>query len=96
MAASTKIEAAAEAADDAIQSAETSFSAVLDRLDKAVQEGLELFRAQSKTYASKASEQLDTAQHYVVERVQERPLTSAFAALGAGVLIGLLLAGRNK
>ena len=96
MTASTTIKAAAAKADEAIQDTEESFSAVSERLEKAVQDGLELLRAQTKTYAAKAGEQLDTAQHYVVERVQERPLTSAFAALGAGVLIGLLLAGRDR
>ena len=62
-------------------------------VDDVFQDGLELFRAQTKTYASTAGEQIDVAQKYVVERVQERPMTATVAALGAGVLIGLLLAG---
>jgi ElaB/YqjD/DUF883 family membrane-anchored ribosome-binding protein len=43
-----------------------------------------------------AAERLDEAQRYVVERVQERPVQSTAIALGVGVLIGLLLAGRRR
>jgi hypothetical protein len=53
-------------------------------------------RTQSREAASAASEQLDTARMYVIERVQERPFTTTLAALGAGFLIGLLFAGRRK
>lgn len=96
MTASTTIDKAADKADSAIKDAEISLRELIERLEKTVQDGLELLRAQTKTYASSAGEQLDTAQKYVAEQVQERPLTATFAALGTGVLIGLLLAGRDR
>ena len=93
MTASNTIDKAAAKADSTVKEVEISLREVIERLEKAVQDGLELFRAQTKTYASTAGEQIDVAQRYVVERVQERPMTATVAALGAGVLIGLLLAG---
>jgi tRNA (adenine57-N1/adenine58-N1)-methyltransferase len=41
-------------------------------------------------------ERLDEAQRYVVERVQERPLQSTAIALGVGLVLGMLLAGRRR
>ena len=43
-----------------------------------------------------AAERLDEAQRYLTERVQERPLQSTGIALGVGVILGLLLAGRRR
>ena len=43
--------------------------------------------------ADTTAEHLDEAQKYVTEKVKERPLAAAGAALGVGVLIGMLLAG---
>ena len=42
-----------------------------------------------------AAERLDEAQRYLTERVQEKPVQSTFIALGVGVVLGLLLAGRR-
>ncbi|MDP3852826.1 hypothetical protein [Phenylobacterium sp.] len=77
--------------------AQRSFNDAAKRFEKVVAEGLEQVRAQSRTYADNAGQQIDEAQRYVVERVKERPLVAAGAALGAGLLIGLLLAsGRRR
>lgn len=88
----------ATAAEAAVENAEKSFRDLADRIEKLVKDGLDALKIQSRTYAESAGEQLDTAQKYVVEHVQERPLTATFAALGVGVLIGLVLggAGRNR
>ena len=43
-----------------------------------------------------AAERFDEAQRYVVERVQERPVQSTAIALGVGVVLGMLLAGRRR
>jgi ElaB/YqjD/DUF883 family membrane-anchored ribosome-binding protein len=89
--------AAADAADATVKEAEKNFRDLADRVEKLVKDGLDAVRAQSRTYAESASEQLDTAQKYVVEHVQERPLAATFTALGVGVLIGLMLGGgRNR
>jgi ElaB/YqjD/DUF883 family membrane-anchored ribosome-binding protein len=81
----------AEAAD----LAKASISEAANRAETAIREGLETFRAQGRTYADSASQQLDVAQRYVSERVKERPITATLAGVGVGLLLGLLLAGRG-
>jgi ElaB/YqjD/DUF883 family membrane-anchored ribosome-binding protein len=76
--------------------AQRSFNELSKRLETVVKDGLEQIRAQSRTYADTAGQQLDEAQRYVTERVKEKPLMSTGAALGVGVLIGLLLAGGRR
>ncbi len=65
-------------------------------MEKAVQEGVEQIRAQSRAYADTAGQQLDEAQRYMTDRVREKPLAATGAALGVGVLIGLLLASGRR
>lgn len=92
--------AAAKAASDTAvkmsSDVQRSFAEAARRIEKAVTEGLEQLRAQSRAYADTAGEQLDQAQQYVTERVRERPLAATGAALGIGVLIGLLLASASS
>lgn len=52
-------------------------------------------RVRGREYYDDASERFDEYQRYLSERVQERPLQSTGIALGVGVIIGLLLAGRR-
>jgi ElaB/YqjD/DUF883 family membrane-anchored ribosome-binding protein len=96
MTASTDIDQAADAADQTIQGAEKRFHVLIDRFEKAVQDGLELIRTQGRGYVDTAGEKIDTAQRYVVDQVQERPLTATVAALGVGVLLGLVISGRKR
>lgn len=65
------------------------------RAEAAVREGIETIRAHGQAYSENAGEQFEAAQRYVTERVRERPVTSALACLGVGMLIGLLLANRG-
>lgn len=76
--------------------AQRTFADARARIEQAVQDGLEQLRAQSRAYADTAGEQLEQAQQYVTERVRERPLAAVGAALGVGVLIGLLLSAGRK
>lgn len=95
--AKTAADSVADAAGEIANRAERSFAEAAKRFEKVVAEGVEQIRAQSRTYADTTVEHLDEAQRYVVERVRERPLVAAGAALGVGVLIGLLLSsGRNR
>lgn len=66
------------------------------RIEAAVQEGLEQLRAQSRVLADTASQQIEDASEYVSGQVRERPLAAAGIALGAGVLIGLLIAQATR
>src|SRR5690606_38058800 len=58
--------------------------------EKTGQDSLEALRAQSRAYADLAGQQIDEAQRYVVERVQDRPLVSTDVAVGIGMILGLL------
>jgi len=87
---------ASETATRLSAEAQRTFAEARGRIEQVVQEGLEQLRAQSRAYADTAGQQIDEAQRYVTERVKERPLAATGAALGVGVLIGLLLsAGRR-
>lgn len=76
--------------------AQRVFAEARGKIQQAVQDGLEQIRTQSRTYADSAGEQLEHAQQYVTERVRERPLAATGAALGLGVLIGLLLSSGRR
>ena len=63
-------------------------------------EGVERLRGQlrdsGKEAKDAAGDQFESARLYVVDRVQERPLTVTLAALGVGVLVGLLFASGSR
>jgi ElaB/YqjD/DUF883 family membrane-anchored ribosome-binding protein len=88
--------AAADKAAKLSADAQRSFTDAARRIEKAVSEGVEQLRAQTRAYSDTAGEQIDVAQQYVTERVRERPLAATGAALGIGVLIGLLLASASS
>jgi ElaB/YqjD/DUF883 family membrane-anchored ribosome-binding protein len=80
---------------DAAEQARDRLTEAAHRTETAVRDGMETLKAQSHAYADNASQQLELAQRYVVEKVKERPVTAALTGLGVGVLIGLLLSGRS-
>ena len=66
------------------------------RAEQAVRERAGEFRERAREYYDEASDQLETAQRYVTERVQEKPIVSTLTAVGIGVVIGMLLAGGRR
>ncbi|HMO41746.1 MAG TPA: hypothetical protein PKB04_00105 [Phenylobacterium sp.] len=98
--AATEAKAAASAASTSAQlladDAQRTFREAAKHFERAVHEGLEQIRAQSRAYADTAGEQLEEAQRYVVDNVRERPLAATGVAVGVGVVIGLLLAGGRR
>lgn len=66
------------------------------RIESMVRQGLEQLRAQSRVYADVASEQLDEGTRLATEQIRARPLAATGAALGLGVLIGMLLASGRR
>ena len=64
--------------------------------EKTIRDGVEALRAQTQAYSGPASQTVDDAQRYVIERVKERPVTAALAGLGVGFLLGVLLSSRGK
>jgi ElaB/YqjD/DUF883 family membrane-anchored ribosome-binding protein len=90
------IDKAAKIAADAAAESERTLTELARKVERALQEGLAELRTRSRDYADVAGEQFDTAQRYVVDRVQERPMAATLTALGLGVLVGVLLAGRRR
>jgi ElaB/YqjD/DUF883 family membrane-anchored ribosome-binding protein len=93
---SASLDQAAKISADAAAETERSLADLAKRAEKAIQEGLADLRLRSRDYADVAGEQFDVAQKYVVDRVQERPVAATLAALGVGVLLGVLLAGGRR
>jgi ElaB/YqjD/DUF883 family membrane-anchored ribosome-binding protein len=88
--------AAGDAATKLTAEAQRTFNDARARIEQVVQDGLQQLKAQSRAYADTAGESLEQAQQYVTERVRERPLAATGAALGIGVLIGLLLSSGRR
>jgi ElaB/YqjD/DUF883 family membrane-anchored ribosome-binding protein len=92
-----------QALNEAIIAAEKVFVEGAKRADKLFRESertlkdnVERFREQAKVYGETAGQSVDEAQRYVVERVKERPVTATLVGLGIGLLVGVVLSGRNK
>lgn len=66
------------------------------RAEQSVRERAGEFRERARAYYDDAADHIETAQRYVTERVQEKPLASTLTAVGIGVVIGLLLAGGRR
>lgn len=91
--------AASKAADDRSNGMSDEERRIRDfalRTEQAVRERAGEFRERAREYYDDASDQLETAQRYVTERVQEKPLVSTLTAVGIGVVIGMLLAGGRR
>ena len=95
MSAETLDQAAKIAAQSAAET-ERTLTELGKRAERAIQDGIAELRTRSRDYADVAGEQFDVAQKYVVDRVQERPVAATLTALGVGVVLGLLLAGRRR
>ena len=67
-----------------------------DRARDLLGDRVDRWRDQAEEAADLAGENLENARVYVVERVQDRPLTATLAALGVGFLLGALLSGSRR
>lgn len=90
------VSSASDSATKISAEAQRSFADAARRIERAVTEGIEQLRAQTRAYSDTAGEQIDQASQYMTERVRERPLAATGAALGVGVLIGLLLSAASS
>ncbi|MGH6956187.1 MAG: hypothetical protein ACREEW_05930 [Caulobacteraceae bacterium] len=80
---------------DTMDTAERNFRDAARRVEKVMREGVEALKVQAEPLRENASQQIDEAQKYVLERVKERPVTATLAGVGLGLLLGLLLANRS-
>jgi ElaB/YqjD/DUF883 family membrane-anchored ribosome-binding protein len=60
-----------------------------------MRDGVDALRTRAEPYRESASQQMDEAQKYVVERIKERPVVATLTGLGVGLLLGLLMANRS-
>lgn len=67
-----------------------------ERAERRVRSSADDLRARAQQYYDDGRVRFDEAQAYLVERVKERPVAATLTAVGAGVLIGLLMAGRRR
>jgi ElaB/YqjD/DUF883 family membrane-anchored ribosome-binding protein len=88
-------DASHEKLNEAIDLAERNIRDAAKRIEKVVREGVETLRTQAEPYRENATQQIDDAQKYVVERIKERPVVATLAGLGVGLLVGLLMANRS-
>ena len=82
--------------NEAIDLADRNFRDAAKRIEQVMREGVEQLRTRAEPYRESASQQIDEAQKYVVERIKERPLVATLTGLGIGLLLGLLMANRSE
>jgi len=99
-AAKAAVDSAAEGAqarlNEAIDLADRNFREYARRFEQIMRESVEQLRTRAGPYGESASQQIDEAQKYVVERIKERPVVATLAGLGVGLLLGLLMANRSS
>lgn len=96
MAAAENLETANDARPNGADEQERKLKEFAERADRLVRERTEELRRRAKEYYADAADRLDVAQRYVSERVQEKPMTTTMAAVGVGLVLGLLLAGSSR
>ena len=93
------VEAAREAVGHASAAVEHGRQAIPEVTDVAravLDERFEQMKTVGHGAADVAIDQLDLARDLIVELGKARPLATAFAAVGAGVLLGLLISGNRR
>ena len=66
------------------------------RAQEALNQGIDTARYQAMQARDYAGQQISHVQQTLTDRIIERPIASALTALGAGVVIGLLLRGGRR
>jgi ElaB/YqjD/DUF883 family membrane-anchored ribosome-binding protein len=87
---------AGRALREALAAAEKGMGEAARIAERVIREGVDRLRAQTKGYSGPVGESMEDVQRYLVERIKERPVTAAFAGVGIGLLLGLLLSSRGK
>jgi ElaB/YqjD/DUF883 family membrane-anchored ribosome-binding protein len=90
------IDTAQHALRESLTAAERRLTEAAKTAERVIRDSIEAIKAQTQAYSGPASQTVDEAQRYVVERVKERPVTATLAGLGVGFLLGLLLSSRGR
>src|SRR3569832_964072 len=59
-------------------------------------ERAEDLKTRARDYYEEATDRFDSALRFLVERAQEKPVAATLAAVGVGVILGMLIAGRRR
>ncbi len=84
---------------DLLSDSETSQGRAGDlkrRAQEALNQGVDTARYQALQARDYAGQQFGQVQQQLTDRIIERPIASALTALGAGVVLGLLLKGGRR
>jgi len=92
----TALEDARKATASAAAETTRAFKDLTNRAQGAIRGRYDDLKGPAREYTDYAGERFDEAQRYVVERINERPVAAAGVALGVGLVLGLLLAGRRR
>jgi ElaB/YqjD/DUF883 family membrane-anchored ribosome-binding protein len=95
-AAGESMEAAQHALKESLAAAEKRISETAKVAERMLRDTFEAMRTRARDYTGPASDSIDEAQRFVVDRVKARPVTAAVAGVGVGLLLGLILASREK
>jgi ElaB/YqjD/DUF883 family membrane-anchored ribosome-binding protein len=90
------LEDARKATADAAAETGRALNDLARRAGSAVQERFDDIGVDPREYTQYAGQKVETAQQYVVDRINERPVPAALTALGIGVVLGLLLSGSRR
>jgi ElaB/YqjD/DUF883 family membrane-anchored ribosome-binding protein len=81
---------------DGLAEAERTMTETAKAAERVIRQGIEIVRAQTKTYSDDPAQTIEEVQRYIVERVKERPVTATLAGLGVGFLLGVMISGRGR
>jgi ElaB/YqjD/DUF883 family membrane-anchored ribosome-binding protein len=73
------------------RTAQSTIGEKVGAAQSAIGERVGVAREHARAYGDGALEQYGQARTYVVERIQDKPVSSVLAVLGVGVVLGVLL-----
>lgn len=90
------LDEARKATADAAAQTGRAINDIARRAGSAVQERFDELGVDPREYSDYAGQKAQDAQQYLVDRINERPVPAALAALGLGVIVGMLLSGSRR
>jgi len=89
------VEDAARVFRENLAAAERVLAEAAKTAERVIRDGVGSLRARAEAYAGPSEEAIEDVQRYVVDRINERPVTAVLAGFGVGLILGLLLANRR-
>jgi len=89
-------EADVKALQEQLQQLRTDFAALSETLKELARHGIDEAAQRATAPGAKAWTEVKRHAETVSQEIQEKPLASAFAAFGVGVVLGVLFSGRRS